>query len=122
LIKAGNDLQLAGATVSLQALRVHEAEQGIDLAERQLDRAAIQRDTYQEWIDAGSNSWEKDMLNDYRNARDRKNSLARIDAALTFAQAITAASAGGFLGRKCCNFSILPKNPSLSRFCRKAGR
>ena len=23
---------------------------------------------------------------------------------------------------KCCNFSILPKNPSLSRFCRKASR
>jgi hypothetical protein len=27
-----------------------------------------------------------------------------------------------FSGRKCCNFSILPKNPSLSRFCRKASR
>ena len=51
LLKAGHDLQLAGATVNLQALRVEEAQQGVGLAERQLDRAAIQRDTYQEWIE-----------------------------------------------------------------------
>jgi len=98
LLKAGHDLQLAGATVNLQALRVKEAQQGVGLAERQLDRAAIQRDTYQEWIDAGLNRWERDMLEDYDRARDFRNTIAGIDAALTFAQACTTASSGGILG------------------------
>jgi Tc toxin complex TcA C-terminal TcB-binding domain len=98
LLEAGHDLQLAGATVNLQVLRVKEAEQGVGLAERQLDRAAIQRDTYQEWIDAGLNRWEQDMLNDYSRARDFRNLTAGLDAALTIAQAMQSASSSGWLG------------------------
>ena len=98
LLKAGHDLQLAGATVDLQALRVTEAQDGIDLAQRQLGRAATQRDTYQEWIDGDLNRWERDMLGDYKEARNEKNLLAGIDAALTVAQTLTAVSSGGFLG------------------------
>jgi hypothetical protein len=98
LLKAGNDLQLASATVNLQTLRVREAQQGIDLAERQLDRAATQRDTYQEWIAAGLNRYEEDMLADYRETRDAKNTLAAWDAALTVAQTLAAVESGGFLG------------------------
>ena len=40
LLKAGHDLQIAGAVVDVHGLQVKEAEQGIGLAERQLDRAA----------------------------------------------------------------------------------
>jgi Tc toxin complex TcA C-terminal TcB-binding domain/Bacterial Ig domain len=98
LLKAGHDLQLAGATVNLQALRVQEAQQGVGLAERQRDRAAIQRDTYQEWIDAGLNQWERDMLDDYKEALHHRNTVAEFDALLTAAQALTSASSGGFLG------------------------
>jgi hypothetical protein len=98
LLKAGHDLQLAGATVNLQALRVKEAEQGVGLAERQLDRAAIQRDTYQEWIDAGLNQWERDMLDDYKDARRHRNTVAEFDAAMTIAQAVLTSSSGGVLG------------------------
>jgi Tc toxin complex TcA C-terminal TcB-binding domain/Bacterial Ig domain len=98
LLKAGHDLQLASATVNLQALRVKEAQQGVGLAELQLDRAAIQRDTYQEWIDAGLNRWEEGMLQDYKDARNHRNTIAGLDAALTFAQALTTSSSGGFLG------------------------
>ena len=58
LLKAGHDLQLAGATVDLHALQVTEAAQGVELARRQVDRAEGQRDTYQDWIDAGLNDWE----------------------------------------------------------------
>ena len=68
---------LAGATVDLQALRVTEAEGGVKLAELQQDRAATQRDTIQEWIDAGLNQWEQDMLQNYKDAKDARNSLAR---------------------------------------------
>lgn len=98
LLKAGHDLQLAGATVSLHGLRVKEAEQGIGLAERQRDRASTQRDTYQEWIDAGLNRWEKTTLEKYERAGKVRNTLAYIDATLTTAQALVSASSGGFLG------------------------
>ena len=98
LLKAGHDLRLAGATVNLQALRVKEAQQGVGLAERQLDRAAIQRDTYQEWIDAGLNRWEQGMLDDYAEIGKLKNALAGIEAALTVAQTLAAVQSGGFLG------------------------
>jgi hypothetical protein len=98
LLKAGHDLQLAGATVNLQALRVEEAQQGVGLAEQQRDRAAIQRDTYQEWIDAGMNQWEEDMLDDYKEARNYRDAAAGIDAALTVAQTLAAVESGGVLG------------------------
>ncbi|MCA1702140.1 MAG: hypothetical protein LC808_02265 [Actinobacteria bacterium] len=98
LLKAGHDLQLAGATQDLHTLQVKEAAEGIGLAERQLDRAATQRDTYQEWIDAGLNGWERDMLTQYESAGRVKNTIAFLDAALTTAQAVVSASSGGFLG------------------------
>lgn len=98
LLKAGHDLQLAGATVDLHTLQVKEAQQGIGLAERQLDRAATQRDAYQERINAGLNGWERDMLVKYERAGQIKNTVAFIDAALMTAQAVVAASSGGFLG------------------------
>jgi hypothetical protein len=98
LLKAGHDLQLAAATVGLQALRVTEAEGGVTLAELQQDRAETQRDTYQGWIDAGQNQWERNMLQNYEEARMIRNTLAAIDAALTVAQAVVSASSGGVLG------------------------
>lgn len=98
LLKAGHDLQLAGATVNLQALRVEEAQQGTTLAELQSARATTQRDTYKQWIDAGLNQWERDMLGNYKDALRHRNTVADFDAALTTAQALTSASSGGFLG------------------------
>src|SRR5664279_3925474 len=98
LLKAGHDLQLTGATVELHSLQVGEAEEGIGLAERQADRAATQRDTYQGWIDAGLNTWERDLLEQYDSAGRVKNTIAFFDAALTTAQAVVSASSGGFLG------------------------
>jgi Tc toxin complex TcA C-terminal TcB-binding domain len=98
LLKAGHDLQLAGATVNLHTLQVKEAEQGIGLAERQLDRAATQRNAYQQRIDAGLNSWEKDMLNKYKDAGRFKNIVSDFDALLTTIQAMNSAASGGILG------------------------
>ncbi len=98
LLKAGHDLQLAGATVDLHGLQVTEAQQGIGLAERQFDRAATQRDAYQQRIDAGLNRWETDMLGDYKDARNAKDALAGIDAALTVAQTAATVASGGILG------------------------
>jgi hypothetical protein len=98
LLKAGHDLQLAAATVDLQALRVTEAEGGVELAKLQKGRAESQRDTYQGWINDGLNQWERDMLDNYEHAKIFRNSLAALDAALTYAQAVNAAASGGILG------------------------
>jgi hypothetical protein len=98
LRKAGHDLQLAAATVDLQALRVTEAVDGEMLAGLQKARAETQRVTYQGWIDAGKNQWERDMLTNYEDARDARNWVSHFDAALTVAQAIQSASSEGWFG------------------------
>ena len=98
LLKAGQDLQLAGSTVDLHGLQVKEADQGVGLAERQLDRAIIQRDTYQGWIDAGLNTWENISLDSQLAAGVAGLGVVAADAALTTAQAANAAASGGFLG------------------------
>src|SRR5262249_54351598 len=54
LLKAGQDLELAGATVDLQELRVKEATDGITLAALQQGRAQIQFDHFDELLEKGS--------------------------------------------------------------------
>jgi hypothetical protein len=98
LLRAGHDLRLAEASVELQDLRVAEARSGVKLAELQQALAETQRDTYQGWLNAGLNQWERSMLQNYEDARDARNWLAKVGAALTIAQAVTTASSGGFLG------------------------
>jgi peptidoglycan hydrolase-like protein with peptidoglycan-binding domain len=58
LLKARQDLNLAKAGVRLQTLRVKEAEDGVQLAELQRERAQIQVNQYEEWLDEGHNEWE----------------------------------------------------------------
>ena len=98
LLKAGHDLQLAGATVELHGLQVKEAQQGIGLAERQFDRAAMQRDAYQERLDGGLNRWERDMLDKYKDAGRFRNVVSKFDALLTTVQAMNSAASGGIFG------------------------
>jgi hypothetical protein len=96
LLKAGHDLQLAAATVDLQALRITEAEGGEKLAQLQQERVVTQRDTCQGWSEAGLNQWERDMLRNYEEAKDYRNEVTTWNQALTIAQAM--ASAGNLLG------------------------
>lgn len=98
LLKAGHDLRLAEATVDLQDLRVTEAEGGVTLAELQQDRAETQQETYQGWIDAGLNRWERDMLQNYEDAKKHRNTVAVNDALLTVVQAANTAASGGLFG------------------------
>lgn len=98
LLKAGHDLNIAGENVKLQELRVMEAEQGIDLAEKQRDRSATQRDHYQQLIAAGLNRWEQGMLNDYRRAGEYRNEIAYMDAALTVTQTLASGGIQGLAG------------------------
>jgi len=62
LLKARQDLRLSKAGVQLQKLRVTEAVGGVKLAGLQKDRAGIQVNTYDEWINAGINMYELNMI------------------------------------------------------------
>ncbi|MBW7886226.1 MAG: hypothetical protein H3C34_27075, partial [Caldilineaceae bacterium] len=91
-IEAGFRLDVAKATESMQALRVTEATNGVELARRQMKRARIQQNKYQEWIDAGLNDWEQQMIRSYRKAGEAEKSAHLFGAAVQIAQAITTAS------------------------------
>lgn len=91
LLKAGHDLALASAALDLKNLQVVEADQGIGVAQRQYDRAAIQSDTYQGWIDGGLSFWERGALEAHVVAGATGALLAAADADLAAAQAMTSA-------------------------------
>ncbi|MDX8126801.1 Ig-like domain-containing protein [Methylomonas sp. OY6] len=96
--KADQDLKLADAGKELHGLRIKEADQGIGLAERQRERSAIQRDTYQDWLDEGLNGWEQTMIGSYVAAGGFGLASAMMDAKLTIAQTAVSAAAGGVTG------------------------
>ncbi|QBQ55195.1 hypothetical protein [Nitrosococcus wardiae] len=49
-LKSKQDIELAGVQVTLQSLRVKEAEDGVQLAGLQKERAQIQVDQYETWL------------------------------------------------------------------------
>jgi hypothetical protein len=59
VLRARQDLRLAEAGVTLQDLRAREAENGVKLAELQRQRAQIEFETYDEWINAGKSVLEQ---------------------------------------------------------------
>lgn len=97
-LKAGHDLDLAKASVTLQGLRVTEASQGITLAERQQDRIEVQRETYSDWIHGGLNRYETAVIASQIMAGIQGVALAHVDASLTVAQAAASAASGGPMG------------------------
>jgi Tc toxin complex TcA C-terminal TcB-binding domain/Bacterial Ig domain len=98
LLKANQDLALSLAQVQLQNLRVIEADNSLELANRQKQRAEFQVSTLQGFLDAGMNQWERKLLEDYKDAQEARNWVAGLDAAISYAEALTQASSGGFLG------------------------
>jgi hypothetical protein len=98
LLKANLDLGLAQANVQLQNLRVTEAADGVTLAQKQQERAAFQVQSFQNLLNTGMNVWERQLLNDYRDAREARNWKIKLDAAVNIAELITKSASGGFLG------------------------
>jgi hypothetical protein len=62
LMQAGHDLRVAGATVSLQDLKITDADLTVQMAELQQEKAQIQVDYFDEQLREGLNSWEKTAL------------------------------------------------------------
>lgn len=87
-LKAGFDLDVARAGQQLSALRVTEARDGTEQARRQRVVEDIRRDTYQQWIDDGPNKWERSLVNDFNQAREYRDWMAGMDAAITAASAL----------------------------------
>jgi hypothetical protein len=68
LLRARQELGLAQAGVRLQDLRVKEAEGSVRLAELQQERAQIQIDTYEDWLQKGLNQFENEMIKAHQDA------------------------------------------------------
>ncbi len=86
LLNAQQDVQLTKETIELQDLRIQEADISIALMELQEDRAQTQYNTYNTWINTGSNQYERNMLKNYQDLKDKRNSLADLEASVTIAQ------------------------------------
>ena len=100
-LRARRTSELSGARVQLQKLRVDQARKEIKLAELQRDRSQIQVDTYDQWISAGLNQHERDMLKAYDDIASYENNIARaravqqgIEAFLSSLASIQSSAAG----------------------------
>lgn len=81
LLKAKQDLNLSKAGVRLQQLRVTEAQGGVKLANLQRDRADIQVETFEDWINTGLIATEVAMIAGYYLAASQQ-AIAASNAAL----------------------------------------
>ncbi|MCK4790247.1 MAG: peptidoglycan-binding protein [Desulfobacteraceae bacterium] len=70
VMKAGQDVQLTRQGLRLQELRVREAENGVDLAELQLERTVVLAEEYQALIDAGLTKNEWVMIDAYNSSNE----------------------------------------------------
>jgi hypothetical protein len=83
---AAKALDLAGMTVGLQGLRVTEADRGVSVARRQVERAGVMADGYDRLLYQGLNRYERAMLDSYSQIRDLRTVIGGIDAAIGTAQ------------------------------------
>ena len=93
--EADKALDLAGLTVSLQGLRVTEADRGVSVARRQVDRAAQVAEGYDRLLYQGLNRYERAMLDSYGQIRDWRNLIGGLDAAIGTAQGAMGAAGLG---------------------------
>jgi hypothetical protein len=107
LKQAGFHLELAEAGTELQKVRVTEASRGIQLAQRQKDRVAVQQSTYQKWIEDGINEWEDQMIKSYQQAGGAKILAAFFETGAQMAQAAISAAAGSPAAAPLVAMSIL---------------
>ncbi len=92
-LQARQNVEMSGARVQLQRLRVDQARKGIKLAELQRERSQVQVDTYDEWISGGLNQHELSMLQAYEDIAKFENSVATARAAQQGIQAFLASLA-----------------------------
>ncbi|MGM8898924.1 MULTISPECIES: ribosomal protein L7/L12 [unclassified Psychrobacter] len=98
LFKARQDVELSREGVKLQKLRVRESENGLGLAELQLERTAILVETYAEWSSEDMLDLEKQLLDQYKFHQDVQILSAFANYASHIAGLAVTAAAGGATG------------------------
>lgn len=98
LIKAGHDLHLARASVELQQRRVVEARDGQRLADLQEERAQVQLDTYDQWIETGWLADEHKVIGSMTDAIAQYEEAGRYGMRAAVMGAITGGMSGAQSG------------------------
>ncbi|WP_201574713.1 hypothetical protein [Psychrobacter sp. H8-1] len=81
LFDARQDVEISKESVKLQKLRVRESENGVGLAELQLERTSVLAETYAEWSSEDKLTLEEDLLTAYESA----SNIQRAASALRYA-------------------------------------
>lgn len=108
LLQARQQLSLAQAGVRLHDLQVGEANDGVTLVDLQKGRIQIQIETYDDWLQTGTNEYENQMIEAYKAAAAAQSGAAitsslieikksAISNAQLAAQLVAADPTGGFL-------------------------
>jgi hypothetical protein len=98
LLQAGYSLQVAREGEVLQQRRFEETQENTALARLQQDRVKLLQDTYQQWIDAGLNEFENQMIDAYTRSAIARTCATFFGTLAQIAQAQTTAAAGGATG------------------------
>ena len=80
-LQAEQHVELAGARVMLQDLKVNQANTQLSLANLQIGSAELRARTFQNWIDVGLSTHEKNMLKSYAAAGQAQERAANTRAA-----------------------------------------
>jgi hypothetical protein len=88
LMKARQDLKAADANLALQALRVKEASDGVQLAQLQWDRAGFQQQHFAELLQADLNHYETEALKWLQNTMRLQLGIAAAQAALAIGMGV----------------------------------
>jgi ribosomal protein L7/L12 len=107
LFIAKQNVQTSKAGVKLQNLRLREAENGVGLAELQLERSSILEETYAQWLSEGVLEQEQALLSAYRQLESAQMNAANWRYMSQVAQAaVSAASADISAGSAFAAFTV----------------
>jgi hypothetical protein len=95
LLQAEQNVELANARVTLQDLRINQANTELGLAKLQKNSAVLREDTFAGWIAAGLSNYEDETLQAYQDAGEAQQAAAKANAV---GEAANAAMAGLTMG------------------------
>lgn len=95
LLKAKQDLKVSQMNLALQALRIKEASDGVELARRQQDRAQFQVDHFNGLLAGDLNQWEQMALELQQTAALASAGVAGIKAGVLSTAVAAAIASGG---------------------------
>jgi len=97
-LRAGHDLEAAGATVAMQDLKLADADIGVHLAELQRERAELQEGHFARQIRNGLNAHEQAGLTDLRRAVYLQEAAGAVFGVSGIAQVVKAGLTFGLFG------------------------